>query len=83
MKNGFIKQCCNYKIFFFIPGIVTRCPLELRMKTRREKNDDQENLGWKGRIRYNPSSDLDDESGVDELFDDPEEVESRVTQGNE
>lgn len=57
-------------------GIVTRCPLELRMKSCRPDGR------WRGRIRYQPQGrDFDndeDDFGVDEDIDDPNEIETRV-----
>jgi len=65
--------------FIVISGIVTRCPLELRLKSCAAGNP------WRGRIRYQPQGhDFDndeDDFGVDEGIDDPCEVEGRVRTG--
>lgn len=57
-------------------GIVTRCPLELRLKSCGPDHP------WRGRIRYQPQGhDFDndeDDFGVDEGIQDPADVEARV-----
>ena len=72
------RQC-----FVRLSGIVTRCPLELRLRSCPD-----DDVAWKGRIRYradeqesNSSDEEEVENGVDVVFEDPSEIEHRVRQG--
>ena len=49
-----------------IPGIVTRCPLELKMKRRKEGQE------WYGKISY---------QDFEEEIDDPATVEKKIREG--
>ena len=65
---------------YHIPGIVTRCPLELHFK----KSTDAA-VPWRGRFRYKPQGqDFDndkDDFRVDENFTDSLKVEQHLRQG--
>lgn len=52
--------------FFYRTGIVTRCPLELKMKRKKGGED------WYGKISYQDH---------EEELDDPEKVEAKIREG--
>lgn len=52
---------------FYHTGIVTRCPLELKMKRKREGED------WYGKISYKDH---------EEELDDPDQVEAKIREGS-
>lgn len=52
---------------FHRKGIVTRCPLELKMKRKKEGEE------WYGKISYQDH---------EEDLDDPEKVEAKIREGN-
>ncbi len=54
--------------FMFSKGIVTRCPLELKMIRTKDEGK------WQGKIRYHDK---------EEDIDDPAEVEKKIREGRE
>ena len=58
---------CHYHPYIFInSGIVTRCPLELKMKRKKEGEE------WYGKISY---------EDFEEEIDDPADVEKKIREG--
>lgn len=67
-KNGLLSDFYpTYYSLFYHTGIVTRCPLELKMKRKREGED------WYGKISYQDH---------EEELDDPEKVEAKIREGS-
>lgn len=61
-----LKQFSPSCLLIVIPGIVTRCPLELKMKRRKEGQE------WYGKISYQDH---------EEELDDPTAVEKKIREG--
>lgn len=54
-------------------GIVTRCPLELKMKRSREEDF------WQGKIKYKKDHNQD----YEEEIEDPADVEKKIREGSD
>lgn len=66
--NNPVTVCSHPTYFLFHrTGIVTRCPLELKMKRKKEGED------WYGKISY---------QDYEEELDDPQKVEAKIREGN-
>lgn len=57
----------SHHALFHRAGIVTRCPLELKMKRKKEGEE------WHGKISYQDH---------EEEIDDPANVEAKIREGN-
>ncbi len=62
----FMNFSLSYNPHILYSGIVTRCPLELKMKRKKEGED------WYGKISY---------QSFEEEIEDPADVEKKIREG--